>query len=79
MNGDCTIDNGTELANKLIKLAQTTILSDNYNSHFPRLNHIVLEAIASGSEIALIDMPEVLLRLKIAEKYSLDELKSILN
>lgn len=54
-------------------------MSENYNSNFPKINQIVIEALAYGQQVVLIDMPEVLLRLKIAQNHSLEELRIILN
>ena len=55
------------------------VLSENFNSNFPKLNSIVIQALVAGQDVALIDIPEILLRMKIAANHTLEELNDIFN
>ena len=54
-------------------------MSENYKSMYLELNHVLLEAVSSHQEVVLCDMPDLLLRMKIAATYSLQELETIFN
>lgn len=49
------------------------------NSRFLEVNEILIQGLMTNIDIALIDMPELLLRMKVAHTYSLAELQEILN
>ena len=48
-------------------------------SQFHEINHLVQECLAAGIPTVLIDMPEILLRMKIGKERSLAELEDIFN
>ena len=48
-------------------------------SKHEELNHIMLQAIMNEVPIAMIDMPEILLRMKVVTDYSLEEIQKIFN
>ena len=63
--------------------AQETLMEFAIQSIFPRetttvnfleLNDIVMQSLLTNLNIALVDMPEVLLRMKVANNHSLHEL-----
>ena len=53
--------------------------SDYSQSQFYEINHLVQECLAAGLPTVLIDMPEILLRMKIGKERSLAELEAIFN
>ena len=54
-------------------------MSENYKSMYLELNQLLLEAVSCHHEVVLCDMPDLLLRMKIAATYSLQELEAIFN
>ena len=56
-----------------------TIFTPESTAKFHQLNDVVMQGLLSGRDIALVDMPEILLRMKIGASYSLKELQDIFN
>jgi hypothetical protein len=80
LQGEQTAGGDKGVAESLKKTAfEKCLNSGKTTSYFPRISQITLEALSRGNNVALVDMPEVLLRMKIASEYSLDDLKAILN
>lgn len=67
--------------------AQQTLMESSYDmlytnespSKFFELNDVLMQGLLTNLDIALIDMPEVLLRMKIANEHSLKDLQDIFN
>lgn len=63
----------------MIGNAISTIFTSQSSSNFMELNDILVQAMMTNMDVALIDMPEILLRMKIANNHSLEELQDIFN
>lgn len=50
----------------------------NYNSH-EEVQHVFMQMLMNRFEVVMVDMPQVLLRMKIAENHTLNELVEIFN
>ena len=57
-----------------MEFAVETIFTSESSSKFIELNDIVMQGLLTNINIALVDMPEVLLRMKVANNHSLKEL-----
>lgn len=68
-----------KLMNLLMKSSMESIFTNQSPSKYFQLNDIVLYLLLLGQDVTLIDMPELLLRMKIGSMYSLDELNKIFN
>lgn len=71
-----------EMTETYMQLGYQSLLSPSGNSfsNFYELeNSILSDILLSKKEFALIDMPEVMLRMKIGSMYTLDQLKDIFN
>ena len=55
------------------------LFSNESSSKFLELNDVLMQGLLTNMNIALVDMPEVLLRMKIANNHSLTELQEIFN
>lgn len=51
-----------------------TLMTAESSSRFLEVNEIMLQALMTNIDIALVDMPELLLRMKVAHTHSLAEL-----
>ena len=63
----------------MIKLVRDVIVSEENISKHEELNHLMLQAILTNRPIALIDMPDILLRMKVVANHSLQEIQQIFN
>ena len=54
-------------------------MTEQSHSKFFEINELLLQAVMTNMDIALIDMPEILLRMKIAHNHSLAELQEMFN
>lgn len=61
------------------KSALDILYTGQTSCRFIDVNDVLMHTVLSTSEIALIDMPEILLRMKVAHEHSLDDLKGIFN
>ena len=59
-------------------MISTLVLSDE-PSQFHDLNVLLIEALEAGIPTVMVDMPEILLRMKIANEYTLKDLEKIFN
>ena len=55
------------------------VMSDQEQSQFHEVNHFLYQSLAVGAPVVLIDMPEILLRMKIGSEYTLAELEAVFN
>ena len=55
------------------------VISNNHPTIFPELERILVETILSQREAVLFDMPEILLRMKIAANTPLKDLQDMFN
>jgi hypothetical protein len=51
----------------------------NISNFYELANTVLLELLISKRDFVLIDMPELMLRMKVASMFSLDQLKEIFN
>lgn len=63
----------------LQKIVEDMLISDEGQSQFADLNVLSMFSIIAGYETVLIDMPEILLRMKIGNDHTLPELKKVFN
>ena len=63
---------------KLRSMISTLVLSDE-PSQFHDLNVLLIEALEAGVPTVMVDMPEILLRMKIANELSLKDLENMFN
>ena len=64
----------------LLKSIESNLFSKNHPSIFPELIRITVEAIVSETSMVLLcDMPELLNRMHLVAKHSLDEFLDIFN
>lgn len=63
----------------MIELMQEFVISKTHPSIFYELNNFMVEAISLGVPVVMVDMPEVLYRMKIANDYTLKELEGMFN
>jgi len=59
-------------------MISTLVLSDE-PSQFHDLNVLLIEALEAGVPTVMVDMPEILLRMKIANEFSLKDLENMFN
>ena len=69
-------DNGVreEAIGKLMESARENIFTNENQSIHVEINQILLQAIMLQQDVALIDMPQLLLRMKIVNEHSLAEI-----
>jgi len=56
-----------------------TLFTKESSSRFLEVNDILMQAMMANIDVALVDMPEILLRMKVAHSHSLSDLQEILN
>lgn len=72
-------DNNEEHLAILRYLIYKYVFYESRQAQFYELNNFVINSIESGIPTVLIDMPEIVLRMQIANKYTLVELNEIFN
>ena len=55
------------------------VMSESEQSQFHEVNHLLIQSLEYGAQTVLIDMPEILLRMKIGNEYTLPELEAVFN
>ena len=63
----------------MVKVMRQFVISNDKPSMFYELNNLLIEAISVGVPVVMVDMPEVLLRMKIGNDLTLKELEDIFN
>jgi hypothetical protein len=64
----------------LLESFEKGVLNSNLHpAMFSEMNRLLMESVISNKETVLCDMPEVLSRWQIANKYSIDEFVDIFN
>ena len=63
-----------EAIGKLMESARENIFTNENQSIHVEINQILLQAIMLQQDVALIDMPQLLLRMKIVNEHSLAEI-----
>jgi hypothetical protein len=69
-----------EVTNTVVDLGVKSITTPKSSSPFYDLsNSVLFEALVSKKDLVLIDMPELMLRMKVASMFSLEQLRDIFN
>jgi len=68
-----------KLQELMLTNAAELIYTKQSTSRFLQINDILMQGLLTNMEIALVDMPEVLLRMNIAHNHSLEDLQDIFN
>lgn len=59
--------------------AANLIYTKHSTSRFLQINDILMQGLLTNMDIAMVDMPEILLRMNIAHNHSLEDLQDMFN
>ena len=64
---------------EILELAEQRIFTDENQSRHFEINQIICQALLTQTDVAMIDMPELLLRMQVVNNHSLAEIQQIFN
>ena len=64
---------------EILELAGEKVFTDENQSRHFEINQIICQALMSQTDVALIDMPELLLRMHVVANHSIAEIQQMFN
>ena len=68
-----------KIQEEVLELAGEKVFTDENQSRHFEINQIICQALMSQTDVALIDMPELLLRMHVVANHSLTEIQQMFN